>query len=147
MHLRSALRCLAAAGLALGVAGCNPDAKKVADHFVDAVARDDWATAYADLHPDARASTTDAEALRAQFTAGGRRLLGWYGNCGSSGELSRTAYNVTSEPRPKGAAPARVVIGVPPLDRGKCNGPLLVELKQDAARPDGAWRVRSFQWK
>jgi hypothetical protein len=140
------LRLAVTAALALACSGCNPAAKKVADHFLDAVSRDDWATAYADLHPEARANTISQDALRDQFQGGGRRLVSWYGNCGSPRELARTGYNATSAPLGKGVPQARVVIGVPPLSRGKCNGPLLVELKEDASLPDKAWRVRSVKW-
>jgi len=138
---------LATVALAFASSGCNPAAKRVADHFLEALAHDDWATAFADLHPEARANTLTPDALRTRMEQGGVKLVSWSANCGSSGSLARTGYNVTTTARKTAGAPVRpIVIGVPPLRSGKCNGPMVVELKVDPSLPEKPWRVRSFQW-
>ena len=140
-------RPLVIAALAFASSGCNPAAKRVAEHFLEALKRDDWAAAFADLHPEARADTPTPEALRARIEKGDLKLLSWYANCGSSGSLARTGYNVTTTSRNAGVPRVRpVIVGVPPERRGKCNGPMLVELKVDPSLPDQAWRVRSFKY-
>jgi len=138
---------LGVAALAFASSGCNPAAKRVAEHFLEAMARDDWATAFADLHPEARVYTLTPDALRDRMEKGGIQLVSWYANCGSSGSLARTGYNVTTTARKTAGAPVRpIIIGVAPLRSGKCNGPMVVELKVDPSLPDNAWRVRSFQF-
>jgi len=135
------------AAFAIASSGCNPAAKKVGEHFLDALQRDDWATAFADLHPEARIDTPTAEALRARIEQGDMKLVSWYGNCGSGGSLSRIGYNVTTSTRKTSGPRVRpIIIGIRPEYRGKCNGPMLVELKVDPSLPDQAWRVRSFKY-
>lgn len=127
--------------------GADSAAKRVAEHFLEALKRDDWATAFADLHPEARADTPTPGVLRARIEKGDLKLLSWYANCGSSGSLARTGYNVTTSSRKTGVQGVRpIIVGVAPERSGKCNGPMVVELKVDPSLPDQAWRVRSFKY-
>jgi len=146
MNPRSAVVALALLALAAPSAGCNREASKVSDRFLAALARDEYAAAFAELHSDALPYTPDAATLRDRMEKSGVQLVGWSWTCGIGGATPRTGYSVTTQKRAGVASPKRpLVIGVAAERRGKCNGPLVVDLKQDAKLPGEPWKVRTFQ--
>jgi hypothetical protein len=128
------------ATLALAGIGCSP---KEADHFLEALKRSDYDTAFADLHSEARATTPDAAALRAKVEASGVEFLGFTCNCSNRSftNIARAGYSTLTRNRP-GKTSSTVVVGVRP-DSG-CSSTLVVELKREEALPDKPWRVRGL---
>jgi hypothetical protein len=135
------VRLVAVLGLALFCAGC---ADKEADHFLDALRRQDYDAAFVDLHSELRATFPDAAALRARMTEANVEIVDFSRTCGSSGALSRSGYNVTTRAAP-GKARVALVFGAPP-ERRKCNGPLLIEKKRDPTLPDSPWKVVTMRF-
>lgn len=129
-------RLAAAAALASAALGCG---NKDADRFLGALERADYAAAHAELHPAARGDVATPEALKARVEGAGVRFVGHGWTCGSSGDgVARAGYNVTTtKTGPRGP----LVIGRDPRHRGKCNGPLVVDLARDDAAPGRPWRV------
>jgi len=134
---------LAVTSLGLLVGGC---ADKEADHFLGALKRADYAEAFSDLHPEARARTPSAEALKAAFVASNVEISDFGWNCGSSStSLKRSAYNVTW-PTTAGKPRTPLAVGTPIERRGRCNGPLVIELKRDESAPGKPWKVAGMKF-
>jgi hypothetical protein len=132
---------VAALALALVVSACNAEAGKTRDRFMEALKRDDFTAAYAELHPDAKASIPNEAALREKVEAANVRITDWSYTCSSGSSTNhRIGMNFTQTRRNAGAPAGRLLLGAPIERRGKCNGPLVIDL-----RPDGsAWKVASF---
>lgn len=142
-----ARRLIPAATLGLGLAalGCgDPEARKVTDRFLGAIKQQDYRTAYAELHTDARVFVPNEERLRFLVERSGQVVTGWSRNCSSGGKgVDRGGYNFSATST-KGlfGSTQRVTIGVEPTYTGKCNGPLLIELHREG----DAWKVRSLRF-
>lgn len=126
----------------IGLLGCNREASRTRDRFLEALKRDDFAAAYGELHPDARATVPNEAALRAQVEASGIRITEWSTACSSGGMSDeRLGLNTTSTTRDRDR-PRRTAFEIgAPIDWSRsCKGPLLLQLKKDG----DAWKVASF---
>jgi hypothetical protein len=129
---------LAGALVTLLSSGCSD---KDANRFLDALKRGDYEAAHAELHSEARAVTPNGGAIKASMDAAGITLDDWFATCSSADfSTKRVGYNDTTRRRGTGAHPP-VIVGVPPVRRGKCNTSLVVDLKKDDALPGRPWKI------
>ena len=127
--------------IVFAAAGCNREAGKARDRFLEALERDDFAAAYAELHPEGKRVVPDEAALRAQVEASGVRITGWSSRCSSgTSDTERLGMNYSSKARGTTRKSEAFEIGAPTeWLRGRCNGPLIMQLKKDGE----AWKVVS----
>jgi hypothetical protein len=141
--MQTTRRAFLGVGIVLALSGCNAEAGKTRDRFMEAQKRDDFAAAFAELHSEARATIPDEAALRAKFEAANIRITDWSSTCSSGGSTNhRIGMSFTRTRRSTGAGTGTrsFVIGVPIERKGKCNGPLVIDLKRDGT----TWKVVSF---
>lgn len=134
-----------ALALALASTGCNREAGKARDRFLEALKRDDFTAAYAQLHPEGKQAVPSEAALRAQVEASGVRITEWSSRCSSgTSDAERLGMNFSSTARGTVKADGPFEIGAPTeWRRGRCNGPLIMQLKKDG----DAWKVVSVGYR
>lgn len=119
---------------AIGMTGCGDDD---AEQFLAALKRGDYAAAHAQLDAEARARTPNAEAIKKSVTDSGYELVDYSWSCSStSWSTKRIGYGPTT--RGRGSPRPPIIVGVPPVRKGKCNTGLVVDLRKD---DQGAWKV------